>query len=333
MSLILLEVTLRVMIRFEFLDDRIPLASVIHTSNFPDGWQSVSSDQLFRPSPDPELEYELIPNSTRDHIRVNSLGFRGPEISQRPEEGVIRIAVIGDSETFGAHLAEADTFSVRIENRLEEIYPQSRFEVLNLGVPGYNTAQEYRLLQTKVLGLAPHIVLLRYSFNDPAIDAPQMLLGGGLFGRSYVYLSWRLLTRPITPLSAIWAENEGDWPQFFLDLHRSQYFDIVESLLISMASDLDDRGIPFILFTEPEISAGIHHNYPYDEIHHQLAAVSSGRFDLIESLGPLRQACTDSKELWYSDRDPHKNALANEIQGRCAADGLVPVLEQNSLAR
>lgn len=77
--------------------------------------------------------------------RINGLGFRGAEISERTE-GVFRILALGDSSTFGSGVEEAETF-VRI---VEETFNRQGglslpVEIVNLAVDGYNTRQEVAL--------------------------------------------------------------------------------------------------------------------------------------------------------------------------------------------
>lgn len=329
----LLELTLRVLVATDLLGHRLPLTAALRPPGFIDGWRAVAGDPLFRRSPDPILEYELVPGARRGHLRINSLGLRGEEVPPRPGEGVTRIAVLGDSETFGGHLLEAETFTRQLQRRLGEVAEGRAFEVLNGGVPGYNTIQEQRLLERTLLPLEPDLVLLRYSFNDPALGASHLLVDRPWLARSHLYLAWRLLRRPVTPLEEMWAHHQGDWAGFFLALHRSPYFAEVRARLLAMAAELEARGIPFVLLVEPEISAGLHHDYPYDEIHRALAELGAGRFPVLDALGPLRAACSDPRELWHSPTDPHKNAAANRVLGRFAGDGLIPILEADDRGR
>jgi hypothetical protein len=66
---------------------------------------------------------------------VNSLGYRGAERPPAKPSGVYRIAVVGDSYTYGLGVASEDSLPAQLESvlaraRLEHV------EVLNFGVPG-----------------------------------------------------------------------------------------------------------------------------------------------------------------------------------------------------
>jgi hypothetical protein len=76
----------------------------------------------------------------------NREGFREPnDLGPRPK-GVRRIAVIGDSITMGEGVHERDTFCRRLETMINAHVSTAQtgkaFEVVNLGVRGFNTAQE-----------------------------------------------------------------------------------------------------------------------------------------------------------------------------------------------
>ena len=138
--------------------------------NDPD-WQGAQA--LHRRSEDPVLVYELIPNATGTRhgveVTINSSGFRdhefpGPDRTRSP-----RILVLGDSVTWGWGVAMDDGFPQRLERALSrdagaEAAPPV---VYNLGVEGYSTKQELRLLEQLGPQLEPDAVLLVYVLNDP----------------------------------------------------------------------------------------------------------------------------------------------------------------------
>jgi hypothetical protein len=68
----------------------------------------------------------------------NSLGMRDPdEYSDLPEDGVTRIAIFGDSFTYGFEVEREQSYPYLLEKM------ESGTEVLNFGVPGYGTDQAY----------------------------------------------------------------------------------------------------------------------------------------------------------------------------------------------
>jgi lysophospholipase L1-like esterase len=119
---------------------------------------------------DPELRYVMAP-SQRGWIddgllSINSLGFRGPDIRSPKPPQTFRIVVIGDSISLGWGVADDETFSSRLQQRLHERFPGRAIEVVNLGVGGYNTRQEVTLLARHVRTIDPDLVLVGFYTND-----------------------------------------------------------------------------------------------------------------------------------------------------------------------
>lgn len=100
----------------------------------------------------------------RDHLRLNSLGYRDREFQPAKPDGAYRIAALGDSFTFGQGIDEEKRFSNLIAERLKARQPA--VEVLNFGRAGDNTTDQLRALNQTVLALRPDFVLLQWYIND-----------------------------------------------------------------------------------------------------------------------------------------------------------------------
>jgi lysophospholipase L1-like esterase len=122
-------------------------------------------------SADPRLYVENDPAGPL----VNRDGFRGPDLPHEKAPGTFRIVVLGDSVTFGLGVPTEATFPARLGAALaaESGARGPRYDVLNLGVSGYGTAQEIRLLEAKGLAYEPDLVVLAYVVNDPL--GPELL--------------------------------------------------------------------------------------------------------------------------------------------------------------
>jgi hypothetical protein len=101
------------------------------------------------------------PNSRSENglYSYNSFGIRSAptDYSLSPPEGVLRIALFGDSYTHGYEVPFENTWGYYLENKLREAGVEA--EVINFGVPGYGMDQAY--LRWKKLGrkFSPHIVI------------------------------------------------------------------------------------------------------------------------------------------------------------------------------
>ncbi len=106
---------------------------------------------------------------------TNSLGFRDTrEYSLAKAPGTFRILVLGDSVTFGHGALYETSYPYLLEQRLREWRPDVKWEVWNLGVPGYNTAQELAYLNEVGRRYAPDLVVVGFFPNDFTGFAPQL---------------------------------------------------------------------------------------------------------------------------------------------------------------
>jgi lysophospholipase L1-like esterase len=125
-----------------------------------------AEERLFlQPSDVPGLAYDLVPGFAGRvwgaSVRISSQGLRDREFAIPRPPGVRRVAVLGDSITFGNRMALEATYPKRLE-----VLFGGRVEVPNLGVGGYDTLQEVLRLERIGLGLDPDHVVLGYCIND-----------------------------------------------------------------------------------------------------------------------------------------------------------------------
>jgi len=105
-------------------------------------------------------------------LSINRLGFRGPEIPLPKPPGTLRIAVLGDSTTFG--LEASDDASVWVERMAAELNERStptRFDAVNGGVPGYTLADSAKLLEERIAILDPDFVVINQAATDISAHA------------------------------------------------------------------------------------------------------------------------------------------------------------------
>ncbi len=117
---------------------------------------------------DREVLYRLAPNSNLlDYYETNSRGYRGKDFGKK-EAGVFRIATVGDSCTFGLGVPEDLTFARRLERALNVAFEGvQRFDVVNLGVPGYSSFQNRRQVEDELAPLGVDLVLfMPTGYND-----------------------------------------------------------------------------------------------------------------------------------------------------------------------
>ena len=96
--------------------------------------------------------------------RINAHGLRDRD---RPAKkpGSTRVLVIGDSYTWGYAVAEEEAFP-QVAERLLRDRGHEEIEVINGGVPDYNSRQERQLLEQLLPIYQPDAVFLAYVVND-----------------------------------------------------------------------------------------------------------------------------------------------------------------------
>ena len=221
---------------------------------------------------DPELGYEFVPGSRRGHLRINAHGFRGPETD---EDAVPRISCGSPSSATRRHSRRGCPRSGRSRAAVQDLLNRNstgvRYEALNFGVPGYNTAQELRVLQTRVLPFRPAFVVLYYVFNDPEMQSRTLLLGSTPLSRSYLYMFAAWSTRIREGRLGELKRRHPEIVDYYRALHESEYFEATKALIREMGRELERRGIELIVVIAPEIIGYVSFDaYPYEEIHAEL---------------------------------------------------------------
>jgi hypothetical protein len=129
-------------------------------------------------------------------VAINAHGLRDVPHAYDPRPGSFRIVVLGDSfmEAWGVELADS------MPRRLEQGLSSKNAEVMNLGVRGYGTAQEYLSLKEEGMQYHPDLVVLLLRRQRPA-QQPGRARGEHAEGPHAAVL-WQTLRAP----GFFWAE-------------------------------------------------------------------------------------------------------------------------------
>lgn len=120
---------------------------------------SGSSYQLKR-----NLDFRTPVGGRSIHIFTNSRGFAGPEVDPHKRPGVVRVAVLGDSFTFGQW---ADDYPHAFVGQTREQLGDEPIELVSFGVPGYGYEDIRLCLEEDALPLDPDVVILcTFNGND-----------------------------------------------------------------------------------------------------------------------------------------------------------------------
>lgn len=211
-----------------------------------------------------------IPNSRAECnvvYQINSLGFRGREYAVAKPADTWRLVVIGDSVTFGWGVSVEDRFTDVLEKRLNDRAEKGRhYEVLNLGVPGYETVHHFVVFREALLKYQPDAIVVVFNRNDVQNDTSESLNMQalsrervdqvGFFARMFVDEPWRSAldaTLPNLRLLGVYQyvyqlrENDGTYVTN-LYANMQQGVDISLKLLKMMYDKATAQQVGFAVF-------------------------------------------------------------------------------------
>ena len=254
--------------------------------------------------------------------RINRHGFRGADWSTVPDEGSVRIALLGDSQTYARRLNDEETPDARLAHHLSEQFPGVPFDVLNFGVGGYNCEQEYELLRGRVLEFKPDLVVLNYVSNDPQIDVKAALL----YATTANPLS-RLMVCRFLRFQLLWGGRTVQeigpherYSDYLLELYDSPFWDATRTIVREMQRTCDEVGVGFAVVIVPEIIQISSFDSPgdtYGPIYAKIESLQQDGIDVVNPHSALQATGVPPELLRVTDDDWHLGAFAVD---RIAAD-------------
>lgn len=258
-------------------------------------------------------------------MRFNSLGYREDEfVAKRP--GTRRIAVIGDSFTYGHGLPESDSYPRRLEKILSASPGAGPTEVLNLGMGAFNLESIAGVADFALNDLAPDVLVYGYFMNDPVFNGdvgrPE---GHGALEVSGTRVAF--LPPPVEGLhlaalvqQAFWRQGSADaffaWHQ---RIHTPQYWAPSAGLIAQMASRARAQNVRFVLLLLPLIWQLEDH--PLRDVHERITRFAQAQgIETVDALPFL--ASHKAEDLILHPRDRHPNTLYTEIVAEALANQL-----------
>jgi len=105
-------------------------------------------------------------------IESNREGFRTRNLPKKKGPGVFRILFLGDSTTFGWGVEQNERFSDLLEKALNAASSGLRYEIVNLGLPGYSSYHGRIVFERYGLAYSPDMIVLSFGAND-AHEVPK----------------------------------------------------------------------------------------------------------------------------------------------------------------
>jgi lysophospholipase L1-like esterase len=131
--------------------------------------------------PDPRFGWVLKPGASYIYriaeeavpVNYNAEGWRDLPHAQEKAEGVVRVLVLGDSFMEAYSVRFEDSLPARLEHLTSTA--ERRVEVINLGVGGYGTLQEYLVFDAVGRAYRPDVVVLAMYLSNDLEDNSQEL--------------------------------------------------------------------------------------------------------------------------------------------------------------
>ena len=101
--------------------------------------------------------------------QTNSFGLRGSEPTIPKPNDTIRIVVLGDETILGLEVADAETFTARLQEHLSAAWRRP-VEVINAAVPGDCPLISALRLRHELAALRPDLVICHFDMSDVADD-------------------------------------------------------------------------------------------------------------------------------------------------------------------
>lgn len=131
--------------------------------------------------PDRELFWKMRPDDVTEfagqRVATNELSLRSPKIEAKARDEY-RILSLGESTTFGHGVTEEETYSRKLEARLNKEAFGVTFHVINAGVAAYSSFQSWKYLELRGMDLEPDMVLFYHELNDSLPTSIRDFAGG-----------------------------------------------------------------------------------------------------------------------------------------------------------
>ncbi len=251
-------------------------------------------------------------------VHENSAGYREREFTPSKRPGVYRIAVVGDSFTYGNGVRQEDRYSDLLQPELP-----SHFEVLNFGVAGANTPEHRHLVQRLLKEDQPDFILLQWFVNDVEDDDAT---GRPVF---HQLMPYRPLHNWLNDKSALYTVANMRWAEMQVAFGKTvSYPDYLQhrlgdpnskdsirdrNLMNDLIASAQQAHVPIGIVLFPDTATDLGEKYPFAYLHDRVLGICSDRGITCLDLRSTFAQIKDRQTLWASRLDHHPSAKANAI--------------------
>jgi lysophospholipase L1-like esterase len=254
-------------------------------------------------------------------VHTNAAGMRGPMPREPKTPGTRRVACLGDSFTFGDGVHFEDTWVAQLADGFHAAGGRRDLEVLDFGVPGYDSQDVAAELEVKVLPLEPDLVIYAMVLNDPPIRGDEELISLGK--RAVADLAATIAPRTgLARLSHIAAliqsrermsRLESSYQAFVkarFEANRASW-KTFSSNLERMRELTSAAGVELVVYVFPMLDS-LDGEYPFQE-EHQIVTSACARLGIqaVDLLAAFDGA--EAADLWVHATDQHPNPRGHAL--------------------
>ncbi len=265
------------------------------------------------------------------YFQEGAVNYQDYIYSKQKPPGTFRIAVVGDSFTYGEKLQNDDTLPKRLERFLNLNSSQPKVEVMNFGVPGYSTRSEVRLARQAIVSWDADLVLLQITLNDPEL-VPKSAADrnrdetGKLKLSQPIFQYWKSLAFVLERLNN--SASHEDYQDYFFDLFENpKSWNNFRAGLDEFSDTVRKRDRQVFAFVFPLLSHPLDERYPFMPLHQKIATQLDANKIPYVDLFPAFHGVPQERLVVEPGKDRHPNEIANRI----AAEALLLALAKTDL--
>lgn len=123
-----------------------------------------------------------VPGRDTGAIRIDSRGFRNPELELPKPAGRVRLAFLGASTTYCAEASSNEaTWPSLVCDGARRAHPTASIDYVNAGVAGYVLSHVAKNLEFRVRPLQPDVIVLYEATNDLTKDTRELAQEQGVY--------------------------------------------------------------------------------------------------------------------------------------------------------
>lgn len=275
---------------------------------------------IYDPAADPRGYFG---ESGRIDYSINAYGFRGPAPTTPKAEGVVRIACLGDSFTFGEGVRYEDAWPAVLGRELagQPLEGYSGAESLNAGIQGNGLLDYLMWYGTRIEPLDPDIVVLCFFMNDLMETNETIQINDQMHREAEL----TFLGRYSAVMAFVEQRRRAEQLQASLFQSIRKSFDddgrkTLRAALAGLEDYSNEQGFRLLVVVFPMLW-GLDGDYPLVDQHaiFEDACIQAG-VEHVDLLGVFKGDRAES--LWVHPTDQHPNEIAHRRAAQAIAQRL-----------